>query len=71
MRFASKITTAEAQNNSTIIIVTYDLGADDNYLSKSDRARAQMLIVQKSTKRVNVVNGGTSTATDVTPLPIF
>ena len=29
-----------------------------------------MLILRKSTKRVNVANGGTSTATNVTPLAI-
>ena len=44
--------------------------ADDNYLSEADRARAQILILQKLTKKVNIANGGTSTATNATPLPI-
>jgi hypothetical protein len=46
------------------------LRADDNYLSEADRARAQILILQKLTKKVNIANGGTSTATNATPLPI-
>jgi hypothetical protein len=62
--------TTEAQGNSVTIIVTYNLGADNNYLSKANRAKAHIPILQKSTKRVNVANGGTSTATNVTPLPI-
>ena len=70
MRFASKITTAEAQSNSATVIVTYNSGADNNYLSKADKAKAHMPILQKMRKRVNVANGGTSTATNVTPLPI-
>ena len=60
------ITTAEAQKDIATIIVTYDLGADDNYISKVNRARAQILILQKSTKRVNVATGGTHTTTTVT-----
>ena len=71
MHFASKVATAEARSNSATIIVTYDPGVDNNYLSKVDQAKAHMPILQKSTKRVNVANGGTSTATNVTPLPIL
>ena len=70
MRFASKITTVEAHNNSDTIIVTYKLGTDNNYLSKPDRERAQIPILQTLTKRVNVDNVDTRTATNVTPLPI-
>ena len=70
MRLASKITPAEAQNNSTTIIVTYGLGADDNHQSKAGRARVQIHILRILTERVNVANGGTRIATHVTPLPI-
>ena len=70
VRFAPKITIAESQSNSATIIVTYDSGADDNYMSKANRAKAHMPILQKLTKRVNVANGGTSTKLNVTPLPI-
>ena len=62
--------TSEARINITTIIVTYDLGAGDNYSSEADRTNAHMPIVRKSTKRVNVATEGTSTATHVTPLPI-
>ena len=46
------------------------MGADDNYLNETDRAKAHIPILRKSTKQVNVADRGTSTATNVTPLPI-
>lgn len=39
VRFTSKITTVEAQNNSATVIVTYNLGVDDNYLSEANREK--------------------------------
>ena len=71
MRFVSKTTTAEAQNNSATITVLYNSGTDGSHLSEGNRARTQMPILQKSTTRVDVANGGTSTATNVTTLPIL
>jgi hypothetical protein len=70
VRFATTITVAEAEQDSATIMVTYDSGADDNYMSESDRANARLPILRKSSKRVNVANGGLSKATNVTPLPI-
>ena len=49
-RFASKITTAEAQSNSATVIVTYNSGADNNYLSKADKAKAKLPILRKLAK---------------------
>jgi hypothetical protein len=45
VRFAPKITTAEAQSNSATVIAIYNLGAEDNYLCVSNRARVQMPIL--------------------------
>ena len=70
VRFATTITVAEAEQDSATIMVTYDSGADDNYMSESNRANARLPILRKSSKRVNVANGGLSKATNVTPLPI-
>ena len=41
-------------------MVTYDSGADGNYISEDDRLRAGMPILRRSTKRVGVANAGTS-----------
>ncbi len=49
--------------------ITYNLGADGHYLSKDDRKEAGLPILCKSTKRVQVANGKTSEATNVTQLP--
>ena len=54
------------------IEVTYDSGANGNYISVADRIKANLPILGKSTKRVGVANGGTSTSNGVnkTRLPI-
>ena len=67
MRSAARIATAESCRSSALILVTYNSRPDDNYLSKEDRAKARMPILQTSTKRVSVANGGVSKAIDVTP----
>ena len=46
VRFATKITIAESQCNSAMIMVTYDLGADDNYMSETERAKAKLPILR-------------------------
>ena len=51
------------------IFITYNSGANRNYISKEDRKKAQMPILRASTKRVQVANGNTSTAKHVTNLP--
>jgi hypothetical protein len=56
-------------NNEQPIIVTYDSGADGHYISKKDQRKAGLLILQTSTQKVGVANGGTSNAKYVTQLP--
>lgn len=51
------------------VYVTYDSGADGNYMSESDRRKAGLPILRTSTKRVSTANGGTSRAKHVTQLP--
>ena len=51
------------------VLITYNSGADGHYISKEDRKRAQMPILQASTKQVRVANGNTSSAKHVTNLP--
>jgi len=50
-------------------MITYDSGADGNYLSEMDRARAGLPILRPSTRKVGVANGDTSHAQHVTQLP--
>ena len=49
--------------------MTYDSGADGHYFSEKDRKQAGLPIIQLSTKRVGVANGGTSTGKYVTKIP--
>lgn len=56
--------------NAATAMITYNSGADGHYISERDRQRANMPILRKSSKRVGVANGGTSTAEHVTKLPI-
>ena len=51
-------------------MLTYDLGADSNYISETDRQRAGLPILRPSKKRVGVANGDVSTGNNVTSLPI-
>ena len=51
------------------VFVTYDSGADGNYISEHDRRTARLPILRPSTKRVGVANGSTSKAANVTRLP--
>ena len=50
-------------------MITYDSGANGNYLSEADRIRAGLPILRKSTKREGVANAGTSSGKYVTKLP--
>ncbi len=56
-------------NNEQPIMVTYDSGADGHYISEKDRRKAGLPILQPSTQKVGVANGGTSNAKYVTQLP--
>ena len=51
------------------VMVTYDSGADGHYISEKDRCKAGLPILQTSTRKVGVANGGTSKAKYVTQLP--
>jgi hypothetical protein len=51
------------------IMLTYDSGANGNYISKHNRHKAGLPILRPSTWQVGVANGGTSNAKYVTQLP--
>jgi hypothetical protein len=50
-------------------MVTYDSGADGHYISEKNQCKAGLPILQTSTRKVEVVNGGTSKAKFLTQLP--
>jgi hypothetical protein len=50
-------------------MITYDSGANGNYISKRDRVKAGLPILPQSTCKVGIANGGTSQAKHVTRLP--
>ncbi len=50
-------------------MITYDSGANGNYLSKRDCVQAGLPILKVSTRKVGVANGGTSQVQHVTQLP--
>jgi hypothetical protein len=47
----------------------YDSGADSHYISEKDRRKAGLPIIQKSTRRIGMANGGVSQAKFVTQVP--
>ena len=67
--FATKRTVREYQKEEVAAMITYDSGADGNYISEKDRIAANLPILHPYTKRVAVANGGTSTAKHETALP--
>ncbi len=69
VRFAKHNKAHLFSNTETPIMVTYNSGADRHYISKKDRRKAGLPIIQKSTRRVGVANGGASQAKFVTQLP--
>ena len=50
-------------------MMTYDSCTDGHYFSEKDRVQAGLPIIRRSTKRVCVANGGTSTGKYVTKIP--
>ena len=70
VRFKRETETATFRSEDEPIIVTYDSGADGNYISEEDRAKAGLPILRASTRRVGVANGGKSTGKYRTRLPI-
>jgi hypothetical protein len=69
VRFAKHNKVHLISNIETPIMVTYDSGADGHFISKKDRRKAGLPIIQKSTRQVGVANGGVSQAKFVTQLP--
>ena len=45
VRFASKVQMATFQDNNDPVMVTYDSGADGNYVSKGDRLKTGMPMI--------------------------
>ena len=60
--------TKEERANS--VLITYDSGANSNYISEADRKEAQLPILQASKKRVKVPNRETVNAKHTTTLPL-
>ena len=69
VRFATKVDTQEYDELALATEVTYDSGADGNYISEEDRAKLGLPTLRKSTKRVRSANGGTSEGKHVIALP--
>ena len=70
LRFRHKPTVARFHNKEEPIMITYDSGADNHYMSEADRIRFKFPILQLSHKRVAVANGGTSEGKYITRLPL-
>lgn len=69
VRFKRQNSERRYLSNDKPIMITYDSGADGNYLSEKDRAQAGLPILRPSTRKVGVANGSTSHAQHVTQLP--
>ena len=70
VRFADKAQICTFHSANEAIMLTYDSGADGNYISETDRQKAGLPILRPSKKRVGVANGNVSTGNNVTSLPI-
>ena len=64
--FATHNSVHQYINNDQPIMVTYDSGADRHYISTKDWHQAGLPILQTSTRKVKVANGGTSNAKYIT-----
>ena len=69
VRFRHKSTVTRFHNEEEPIMITYDSGADNHYMSEVDRIKLKLPILRPSHKRVAVANGGTSKGKYVTRLP--
>jgi hypothetical protein len=69
VQFAKKNEVHLFDKAETPIMIMYDSGANGHYISKKDRCKAGLPIIQKSTRWVGVANGGVSQAKYVTQLP--
>ena len=57
------------QDHTEPIMITYDSGADGNYMTDADRKKLALPILRKSMRQVGVANGGASKGRYVTQLP--
>jgi hypothetical protein len=69
IRFAKNNKVHLFDKAETPIMITYDSGADGHYISEKDCCKAGLPIIQKSTRRVGVANGGVSQAKFAMQLP--
>jgi hypothetical protein len=69
VRFAKTHRILEFKTTEIAAMITYDSGADGNYVSERDWAAVGLPIIRESTKRVGTANGGVSQAKHVTKLP--
>ena len=69
VRFRHKPTVTWLHNEEEPIMITYDSGADNHYMSEADRIKLKLKILRPSHKRVAVANGGMSEGKYVTRLP--
>ena len=71
VRFGTKTRVATfVESEAATVFATYDSGADGNYISEADRARAGWPILRHSVRKVNVANGGHSKGKYLTRVPI-
>ena len=69
VRFRHKPTVTRFHNEEEPIMITYDSGANNHYMSESDRIKLKLSILRPSHQRVAVSNGGTSEGKYMTRLP--
>ena len=70
VRFDSSDRIMPYHNDDNPVTVTYNSGANGNCVSKEDRLKSGMPILQRSTKRVGVANAGTIQGKWETELPL-
>ena len=69
VRFAHKSTVARFHNKEEPIMITYDSGAENHYMSEADRIGLRLPISRPSHKRVSFANWVTSSGKYGTRLP--
>ena len=69
VRFRRMPTAPHFQNKEETIMITYNSGADNHYVSEAERIKLKLPILRTSHKRVAVANGGTIEVKYVTRLP--
>jgi hypothetical protein len=70
-RLYNKSRMCKSTADAHAVHIIYNSGADGHYLSKEDRKKALLPILQKSTKQVRLAHVNISKATNVTTLPFM